>query len=244
MIRTVSPGRAIGRLALALCLATGATAAFADPPTGSRLGKHTRPGPSLTERDQATGAKQLAKCMYNRKTSLARQVLLAPTAQHEENASNALLGEIQCFNSVFANDMVEERHVNIPGDILRGMLAEAALGKAHSDVQALEALPLQQVYQRNWFAVTGRHISVDEMGACIADTNPAGVWTLIGTDPMSKAEGTAFGGLSENLGKCLRAGTKLQASRQALRAALADALFQRLYAPTPAPAPAVEAAKK
>ena len=51
-----------------------------------------------------------------------------------------------------------------------------------------------------------------------------------------------FLGLMDNLGKCLRAGTKLQANRQSLRAALADALYQRLHAP--AAAPAVEAAKK
>ena len=45
------------------------------------------------------------------------------------------------------------------------------------------------------------------------------------------------------MGKCLRAGTKLQVNRQSLRAALAEALFQRLNAPAAPAAPTVEAVK-
>jgi hypothetical protein len=101
-------------------------------------------------------------------------------------------------------------------------------------------LTLQKIYQRPWFAVTGRHLSVDEMGACIADVNPAGIGALIRTVPTTPGEGQAFAALSPDMGRCLRAGTKLQANRQSLRAALAEALFQRLNAPT---APIVEPVK-
>ena len=223
------------------------TAALAEPPTGSRLGDFRRPGPTLTAKDQAEGAKDLAECLYNRKTQLARQTLLAPTRQAEEAAYSKLTGNIECFGMVFANDMVEERHITIPPDILRGMLAEAALDRSKDAVAALQPLPLQQIYQRDWYAITGRHISVDEMGACVADTNPAGVVALARTKPTSTEENAAFGSLMDNFGKCLRARVKLQASRPALRAALSDALYQRLNAPTPAPTPAaataVEAAK-
>jgi hypothetical protein len=59
--------------------------------------------------------------------------------------------------------------------------------------------------------------------------------------PTTPEEGQAFAALSPDMGKCLRAGTKLQANRQSLRAALAEALFQRLNAPA---APTVEAVKK
>jgi hypothetical protein len=235
------------RILLLAAAAIGQTSAAAwaqEPATGSRLGDHRRPGPTLTERDQAAGAKRMAECLYNRKGALARQTLLAPTKAAGDAAASKLMGNVQCFGAEFSNDMVEERHVNFPSDILRGMLAEAALGRSESEVRALEALPLQQVYQRNWFAVTGRHITVDEMGACIADTNPAGIMALTRTQPATREENAAFGGLMDSLGKCLRAGTKLQASRPALRAALAEALFQRLHAPAPAPAPPVEAAKK
>jgi len=118
----------------------------------------------------------------------------------------------------------------------------AAFKRDGNGVQALQPLPIQQIYQRNWFAVTGRHVTVDEMGACIADTNPAGVLALARSVPTSKEESAAFTALGPNLGACLRAGTKLQASRQALRAALSEALYQRLHAPFATPA--VEAAKK
>jgi hypothetical protein len=113
------------------------------------------------------------------------------------------------------------------------MLAERALTKAGTQLAVLTPLPLQKIYQRPWFAVTGRHLTVDEMGACIADINPGGISALIRTVPTTPDEGQAFAALNADLGKCLRAGTKLQANRQSLRAALADALFQRLYRPAP-----------
>jgi hypothetical protein len=234
------------RYVLLAVLAGSSTAALAEPATGSRLGDFRRPGPALSARDQAEGAKRMAECLYNRKGELARQALLASTREGAEAATNRLMGNVQCFGAEFSNEMVEERHVSFPRDILRGMLAEAALERSGDQLAALQPLPLQQIYQRDWYAVTGRHISVDEMGACVADTNPAGVVALARTEPASGEENAAFGALMDNFGKCLRAGVKLQASRPALRAALSEALFQRLNAPTPAPvaAPAVEAAKR
>jgi hypothetical protein len=226
--------------AVAAALASGT--ALADPPTGSRLGDHRRPGPTLTAKDQAVGAKRMALCVYNRKETLARQTLLALSKEAQDAAMAKLMGEVQCFGAVFSNDLVEERRVSFPPEIMRGMLAEAALDRSRAEADALQPLPLQQVYERKWFTTTGRHVSVDEMGACIADTNPAGIAALIRTEPGSKEENVWFGGLMDYLGKCLRAGVKLQASRPALRAALAEALFQRFNAPTPAQP--VEAAKK
>ena len=83
-------------------------------------------------------------------------------------------GSFQCFGIVFSNDMVEERHINIPPDILRGMLAEAGLERSYEKAAALQPLPLQQIYNRDWYAVTGRHVSVDEMGAFLNAALDAG----------------------------------------------------------------------
>ncbi|MEO6581326.1 MAG: hypothetical protein ABIN68_00775, partial [Sphingomicrobium sp.] len=155
----------------------------------------------------------------------------APTKQRAEQAIERLSDNLRCSRIVPGNDLVEARIAVFSSEVLRGMLAERALVKAWPQIAALPTLPLQKIYQRPWFAVTGRHLSVDEMGACIADTNPAGIAALIRTVPATVEEGRAFAGLNVNMGHCLRAGTKLQANRQSLRAALAEALFQRLQAP-------------
>jgi hypothetical protein len=228
-------------IAVAIAASLFSGSAMADPPTGSRLGSHTRPGPKLTEKDQAIGAKQMASCLYNRKTWLVQSVLLAPSKAAQDQAIDRLMGEVTCFNAIVANDMVEERRVTYSPEVLRGMLAEKALEKEERAVAGLAAMALQPKYERGWFSITGRHPTVDEMGACIAETNPAGIATLVRTEPLSKAEAAAFTALQPSLGKCLRAGTRLQANRQSLRAALADALYQRVHAQAP---PSVEAAKQ
>jgi hypothetical protein len=230
--------------AVGLGLASAPSLAQEQPETGTRLAapKSRNVGSvALTAKDQAVGAKRMAECLYNKKGTLSRQALLAPTAEAATAAMDRLMGEVRCFGDDASNDLVYMRSVQMPRDILRGMLAETALDRADDRVAALQPLPLQQIYQRNWFAATGRHVSIDEMGACIADTNPAGIMTLVRTVPTSAEESAAFSALGGNLGTCLRAGTKLQASRQSLRAALADALYQRLNRPEPAPE--VEASK-
>jgi hypothetical protein len=212
-----------------------ATSAAAGPATGSRLGDWRQKGPSLTARDQAVGAQQLAKCLYDQQTKMARALLLSRDPSRASLMASKLMGELRCANSQFANELVVERRAEFPTDILRGMLAEAALDHSRSDVKALQPLPLQPTYQRDWFAVTGRDVSVDEMAACVADTNPAAIASLLSAGPLSDGENGAFAGLSDSLGKCLRIGAKLTAGRQALREALADALFQRLNAPATEP---------
>lgn len=240
---------ALRTVLLAIALGTAACPAYAEQPeTGTRLAapKSRNLGSvALSGKDQAVGAKRMAECIYNRKGALARQALLSPTPEAANAAMDKLMGEVRCFgDDIVSNDLVSMRSASIPRDILRGMLAEAVFKRDDGAAAALQPLPIQQIYQRNWFAVTGRHLAVDEMGACIADTNPVGILALTRTVPTSKEESAAFSALGGNLGTCLRAGTKLQASRQALRAALAEALYQRLNAPTPTPAPVVEAAKK
>jgi hypothetical protein len=95
----------------------------------------------------------------------------------------------------------------------------------------LAAKPIQRTYYRPWYAFTGRHISLDEMATCVADTRPAAVMALLGTQPFSDDENAAFAQLIGAMGPCLVAGTKLDAKREPLRAALAEALYQRAYHP-------------
>ncbi len=224
----------------AALLAAAAQAGPSEAPTGSRLANRPILGPRLTAKDQAVGAKAMADCLYDQNERIARAALLASSKERAEKAIVVLSGNVRCERMRLANHFVAVREFRFPPEVMRGMLAERALAKSSPQIAALPALPLQKIYQRSWFAVTGRHLTVDEMGACIADINPAGIGALIRTVPTTPEEGQAFAALSPDMGKCLRAGTKLQANRQSLRAALAEALFQRLNAPAPQTA---EAAK-
>lgn len=227
-------------LTSALLLAAAAQIAPGEAPTGSRLANRPLLGSRLTAKDQAVGAKAMADCLYDQNERIARTALLASSKESADKAVEVLSGTVRCERMRLGNDFVAVREFKYSSEVLRGMLAERALAKSSPEMAALPALPLQKVYSRPWFAVTGRHLTVDEMGAGIADINPAGIGALIRTVPTTPDEGQAFAALSPDMGKCLRAGTKLQANRQSLRAALAEALFQRLNAPAPQTA---EAAK-
>ncbi|QNM82945.1 hypothetical protein H8M03_00845 [Sphingomonas sabuli] len=209
------------------------SAAVAEPPTGSRLGKRTiSQGVALSTRDVAIGARNMADCMYSRHKADALGLLNAASADESRIYFRRVGGEFSCSSLIAGNDLVDTRTVSYPQDILRGIFAEEALQAMGASVAALQPLPLEQKrYIRPWFAATNRNGTVDEMAVCIADTNPAAIVKLVGTDPESSREDVAFEELTPTLGQCLVVGAKLQASRQALRAALADALYQRLRNP-------------
>ena len=225
---------------LSAALMAAVQVAPGEAPTGSRLANRPLVGPKLSAKDQAVGAKAMADCLYDQNERVARAALLAASKASADKAVEVLSGNVRCERMSLANELVAVRMFKFPTEVMRGMLAERALAKSRALIAALAPLPLQKIYARPWFAVTGRHLTVDEMGACIADINPAGIGALIRTVPTTPDEGQAFAALSPDMGKCLRAGTKLQANRQSLRAALAEALFQRLNAPAPQ---AAEAAK-
>jgi hypothetical protein len=153
-------------------------------------------------------------------------------------------GELDCIANIAGNDLVEGVQVYYPDDIMRGDLAEDLLKRNRSVVQGLAAKPIQRTYYRPWYAFTGRHISLDEMATCVADTRPAAVMALLGTQPFSDDENAAFAQLIGAMGPCLVAGTKLDAKREPLRAALAEALYQRAYHPEEESAVAPHAAPK
>ena len=180
-----------------------------------------------------TPAEAYAACLAQSRSPQVRELLQAATVDAANRPYASLANDDRCFSRVFGNRPVRPEEMAPSLDFLRGNLAEQALRADESRVAALQALPLQQKrYIRPWFAATGRHPAVDEMGACMADTDPAGIATLIRTEPGSAEENSALSGLSPALTKCLSAGTRLDASREALRAALADALYQRLNNPS------------
>ena len=172
-------------------------------------------------------------CLSASRPGQVKQLLQATSAAAANLSYHALADDSRCFARVFPNGEFRPEDVAFSQDLLRGRLAEQALLAQGSAMAALQPLPLQQKrYIRSWFVTTGRNPAVDEMGACMADTDPGGIVALIRTDGGSSDETAAFGALSPSLTKCLSAGTRLDAGRQALRAALADALYQRLINPS------------
>jgi hypothetical protein len=179
-----------------------------------------------------TPAQAFAACLAQSRPADVRELLQAADAQAANRRYQILANDDRCFAQVFGNQPFKPEDGAASMDMLRGRLAEAVLRDDEGRVAALKALPVQQNrYIRPWFAATGRHPAVDEMGACMADTDPAGIAALIETSPGTADENAALSALSPALTKCLSAGTRLDASREALRAALADALYQRLNNP-------------
>ena len=177
-------------------------------------------------------AQRYANCLVQLHPDQVRALLQATTAETAGRPYQSLANDDRCFSRVFGDQRFTPDDASVSMDMLRGRLAEQELLSQSAQVAALQALPLQQKrYIRPWFAATGRHPAVDEMAACMADTDPAGIMAIVRTTPGFADENAALGALSPALTKCLSAGTRLDASRQALRAALADALYQRLNNP-------------
>jgi len=222
--------------AISSALLAVAAPASAESPTGSRLGDRAIQGLQYTEEQADEAGTRLASCMAAKRERFARDYMAAKTATQQDKAQGPLFRQLSCLGFSNLSDMSDTSVVSMPPDILRGKIAEALLKGDRDKIAALAALPLAKDYARPWYAATGRDPVIDEMGACVADTNPRGIASVLSTRGYSKEEGAAFGALSPSLGPCLRVGAKLQANRPALRAALADALYQRLQAPPAAAA--------
>jgi hypothetical protein len=180
-----------------------------------------------------SSARSLAACLAQSHAQQARQLLQASTLAAVATPYRSLVDDDRCVTQAFGNQQFSPSDDALSQATLRGNLAEQLLQKQSAAVVALQSLPLQQKrYIRPWFAATGRHPAVDEMAACMADTDPAGIGALIKTDPGNGEETAAFGAMSPALTKCLSAGTQLNVSRAAIRGALADALYQRLSNPS------------
>ncbi|HEV2747939.1 MAG TPA: hypothetical protein VGW34_11650 [Allosphingosinicella sp.] len=209
-------------------------AAQGDPPTGSRLGNRQYIRSEHDTKASVRAAHRMAGCIYLKQASRVNAALTSVDPADARRRLSALGSKGTCINLLMRDQAANEQQVTFPHDVYRGMLAEAALRQDFGR-RSLAALPRQATYSRPWFAATGRPLAVDEMAACVADTNPAGVQALLGTTAETDGERAALSRLMPSVGPCLTIGATLNANRQSLRAALAEALYQRLRAPAAAP---------
>lgn len=218
-------------------LASTGASAQSDPPLGSRLGNRTEDGKALSKERAIKNAHQLANCIYFRRDRTVQRWLIATDIDEYANAAGLVFKEVECeFDEAIDSRLDNMAVYNTPAS-MRGTLSEAALrkeGRLSAKEPILEALPIQQTYERPWFAMTERPRSVDEMAVCFAETNPALTVALLRTAPVSDEEKAVIGQVAGELGPCLIGGTQLKANAFTLRASLAEAYFHRIYGPHPA----------
>ena len=223
--------KAIGLFAIVSLAVASAAAPAQDAPLGSRLGKRKDIVTPQSPPQATQSAHRLAGCIYIKQPTQARAALDSLDANDATKRLEALDARGTCINLNMISENGGAQRASMPAPIYRGMLAEAALRQG--DIAGLlPPLERQPTYSRAWFAVTGRPLAVDEMAACMADTNPLGLRALFATTAETPEELAAFSNLSSWMGPCLTAGAKLSANRQSLRAAFAEALYHRAVTPT------------
>ncbi|KKC27688.1 hypothetical protein [Sphingomonas sp. SRS2] len=182
--------------------------------------------PRSTTADAIRTSHKVAQCLYDKRKSDVMAALGTSADAEAQRYHNNLSRAAACRRITLSNARIEGVAVETPRDIMRGMLAEAALANIWK-LDALQPQPAQPSYQRDWFGATSRDRAVDEMAVCAAEQNPGGIRTLIATSPESGDELSAVQALSPTLSPCLPQGATLKANRQSLRAALAEALYHR-----------------
>ena len=225
-------------IVVAAALTFGASgSASADPGLGSRLGKdHDADHRAYSDADAARQAAAFVSCMVAKHESSARTMLDSTDEASSERAAKAMLREDRCNQIGFENGMSDTTSFTYPADVLRGMVAERLIGNSFDRAAMLPAMPLERIYARQWFAMTGRDAVVDAMAVCLTENAPTDVVGLLRTGAYSAQEMAAVQVLGPTMGKCLQVGYKLHANRQTLRAAIAEALYHRLNAPVAAAA--------
>jgi len=226
--------RAAGAIVAAACLTAGTLPAFAqdEPPIGSRLGSRRTIAVPHDRRESVRAAHRLAGCQYTKNSNGVRAALSASDPGNAARQLEALQYRGTCINLIGIAFDADSQRSSIPSDVYRGMLAEAALRQQlHGAASTLAPLPRQPNYAAPWFAATKRPTAVDELGLCVAETNPAGVRALLATEPEGPEETRALAAINPSLAPCLTTGATLNANRQSLRAALAEALYHRAADP-------------
>lgn len=216
-------------IGLAAAFACGGTALAQDTELGSRLRKRVDTQVRGAE-ESVIAAHRYARCIANKRTGSARRLLEVTTEAEYETYNRVLGREVTCSSLVDSVIQQTGQSVAMSRDVYRGNMAEAVMRSAGAQ-PVPAALPLQAQYSSPFTEVSGRNVVVEEMGVCLAATQPAAVAGVLASDPASAGEAAAIRVMTPMLVQCLTANAKLTANRQALRATMAEAYYHRLTAP-------------
>ena len=203
-----------------------------DAEIGSRVAQRQQTGSGKPISQSVIDTHLYAECVVHRRSAQSADYLKLTDPQQTSIARINLGRDIQCTNAQVSSEFSTEQRLDVPTDLYRGMIAEALMASRFPR-STPPALPLTRTYVSPWAAVSGRAAPVEEMGLCVAATNPAGIKAVLATHPESEEELVALRALSPSMGPCLAANVKLTANRQGIRATLAEALYHRLTSPVP-----------
>ena len=208
---------------------------------GSRLDPAARVATNTDKGNHDATMFRFVQCAVSRREARMRGIVDARTEPEYQSALGGLSDVQRCAIGAYVDQSTTSINFGSDRGTLRGFVAEAFLAKDRGRAAALAPLPLQRVYLRDWYAMTGRVRQVDEMAVCVADTNPAGILAVLDTGIGTKDQRQAIVALAPSLGPCLSTGFKLSANALGMRTALAEALYHRTY---DAPQPATEGTPK
>jgi hypothetical protein len=86
-------------------------------------------------------------------------------------------------------------------------------------------------YTASWMSSQANDLVVEEMSACLAETQPSLVDDVLLTPPASLQEAGALKTISQFMGPCLRQGVTLKTNPDMLHASLGEALYHREFDP-------------
>jgi hypothetical protein len=224
-------------LALLLGGAQSADPAADGTRTGSRLDPATR---AITNADtsQANATMyRFMECAVARRESRVR-VLIDSRSEAEFQSAYRALDDVQrCNVDAYVDNTASTIAFTADRGTTRGFLSEIFLKKKTDAFVALTPLPIQQVYARDWYSMTGRARAVDEMATCVADVDPAAIAALLHTGIGGSDQKTAIAALMPSVGQCLSKTVRLKTNPLGLRTALAEALYHRVNDAAPQPTP-------
>ncbi|MFL9842321.1 hypothetical protein ABS767_15225 [Sphingomonas sp. ST-64] len=232
---TMSFLRIVGLCSLLVAAATAFPAVAQDAPTGSRLGSRTQPGQKGSADEAIRAQHKFASCIVFKRDRTVLRWLMALDLEEEAKAAEEVFRMVDCDYVGFADAWADSFAVGSSRALQRGSLAEASLRKGGFLAKKAEtpvALPIAEGYDRPWYAMTGRPVSVDTMATCLVETQPGLVLDLLRTKPTSSEEQAAVQAIAQVLGSCLINGATVRANLVVLRASFAEAYFHRINGPS------------
>ena len=213
---------------------------YGDPAIGSRLNPGTRRQYNADMGNPQESMFRFAECTVSLNEGRMRTYLDSRSQADMDMAARAFDQSdraSRCNTDAYVGG--DARLVTFGSDLgtMRGMVSEAFLRKYKSRI-TVAPMAAQASYDRDWQAMTGRPRQIDQMAACVANVNPAGIMAITKTEFGSKKEKKALDALAPSLATCLSVGYKMNTNQLGLRTALAEALYHRVFDAPPVSASA------